>query len=159
VDSTYLQQSVLIYKLKAPKAFIRSLLSKARGACGHHPHTSISIQKESYDDEDAAEVHKSIPGEKSHATNRKCFFGSFFGSDAGSWKVIIPFSGLSMQGGREEFHYQVFSLVTDREVLKKFEKSSHVRLRTIFISAIKMREKILIRRRHSSGISRDFTHI
>jgi hypothetical protein len=46
-----------------------------------------------------------------------------------------------MQGGREEFHYQVFSLVTDREVLKKFEKSSHVRLRTIFIIAIKMREE------------------
>jgi hypothetical protein len=50
--------------------------------------------------------------------------------DAGSWKVIIPSSGPSMQGGREEFHHQVFSLVIDREVLKKFPKSSHVRLGT-----------------------------
>ena len=77
VDSTHSQQSALIHKLKAPKAFVRSLFSKARGACDHHSHTNISIQKESFDDEDAAAVHRGIPGVKPHATHRKCFSGSF----------------------------------------------------------------------------------
>jgi hypothetical protein len=48
---------------------------------------------------------------------------------------------------------------SDREVLKKFPKSSHVRLGTIFIAAIKTREEKLITRRHFSGISWNFTHI
>jgi hypothetical protein len=81
------------------------------------------------------------------------------GIDAGSWKVIIPSSSPSMQGGREEFHHQIFSLVVDREVLKKSPKSPLVRLGTFSLDASKTREEILITRRHFPGISRDFTHI
>jgi hypothetical protein len=64
-----------------------------------------------------------------------------------------------MQGGKEEFHHQVFSLVADREILKEIPKSSHVRLMTFSIDTSKSREEILIERRHFSGISQDFTHI
>ena len=87
------------------------------------------------------------------------FFKLFHSSDAGHWKVIIPSSGLSMQGGREKFHHQMFSLVTDREVLKKFPKSSHVRLGTFVIDASKTREEILITRRHFSWVSWNFAHV
>jgi hypothetical protein len=66
--------------------------------------------------------------------------------NAGSWKVIIPSSGFSMKGSREKFHHQVFSLIIDREVSEEFPKSSHVGLGTIFISAMKTREKTLITR-------------
>jgi hypothetical protein len=83
----------------------------------------------------------------------------FHSSDAGSWKVIIPSSGLSMQGGKEKFHHYIFSLVVDTEVFKEFPKSYHVRFRTFSFDASKTREKILITRRHFPGISRDFTHI
>jgi len=79
--------------------------------------------------------------------------------NAGSWKVIIPSSGFSMQGSREKFYHQVFSLIINREVSEEFPKSSHVGLGTIFISAMKTREKTLITRGHFPGVSRDFTHI
>jgi hypothetical protein len=81
------------------------------------------------------------------------------GIDTGSWEAIIPSSGPSMQGGREKFHHQIFSLVVDREELKIFPKSPHVRLRTFCFGASKTREEILITRRHLPGISRDSTHI
>jgi hypothetical protein len=64
-----------------------------------------------------------------------------------------------MQGSGEKFHHYVLSLVIDRKVFKEFLKSYHVRFRTFSIDAGKTREEILITRRHSPGVSRDFTHI
>jgi hypothetical protein len=87
------------------------------------------------------------------------FFKMFHRCDAGSWKVIIPSSGLSMQGGREELHHQIFSLVSDRKVLKEFPKSCSCEIQDFLHDASKTREEILITRRHFSGISWNFTHI
>jgi hypothetical protein len=79
--------------------------------------------------------------------------------DAGSWKIIIPSSSLSMQRGREEFHHQIFSLITDRAVLKESPKFAHVIIGTFSIGASESREPIFIKGGHFSGISQDFTHV
>jgi len=77
-QSTRSEQAAVAHKLKASKAYLKSLLSKAsntRGANNHH--SQNSIERESYDHEDAAAVVGSTLRENSYATHPKSFSARF----------------------------------------------------------------------------------
>jgi hypothetical protein len=74
-------------------------------------------------------------------------------------RLSYHFLAPSCREAKKEFHHQVFSLVADRVVLKELPKFSHVIIGTFSIEAKESREPILIKERHFSGISRDFTHV
>jgi hypothetical protein len=52
-----------------------------------------------------------------------------------------------------------FCQITDRAILKENPEFAHVIIMTFSIDASESREPIFIKGGHSSGISRDFTHV